>query len=266
MSRWVFRFSVAAFVLPALLVTSGAAHAQPQHSSPESPAPAAAPATPAPRTRSSQPPRRRPPRRRGWQPAPSNARRDVGTLRITVVDETGAAIVDSPVRIWSEKGVDRTVQTSQRGEAVFENLAPGKYAIHVESIGFDAQDFEQNVRRGNTNKQMTLVIASFVEQVDVTRDDTEKALNDSFSTQLTQEQIEQLPDDADEMAQVLEQMAGPGARLRVNGFQGGRLPPKSQIAEIRFRFDPFSAEIPRRAASRASTSAPGPATATGATR
>jgi hypothetical protein len=30
--------------------------------------------------------------------------------------------------------------------------------------------------------------------------------------------------------------------LRVNGFQGGRLPPKSQIAEIRFRFDPFSAE------------------------
>ena len=134
------------------------------------------------------------------------------------------------------------MQTSQRGEAIFENLTPGKYAVHVESVGFDAQDFEQNVRRGNTNKQITLTIASFVEQVDVTRDDTEKALNDSFSTQLTQEQIEQLPDDADEMATVLEQMAGPGARMRVNGFQGGRLPPKSQIAEIRFRFDPFSAE------------------------
>ena len=54
--------------------------------------------------------------------------------------------------------------------------------------------------------------------------------------ELTQEQIDQLPDDADEMAQVLEQMAGPGAMLRVNGFSGGRLPPKSQIAEIRFRF------------------------------
>jgi hypothetical protein len=37
-------------------------------------------------------------------------------------------------------------------------------------------------------------------------------------------------------------MAGPGAVLRVNGFSGGRLPPKSQIAEIRFRFDPYSAE------------------------
>jgi hypothetical protein len=228
MSRWVFRFSFAAIVLPALLLTSGAAHAQTTPlSSSESPDPAAQ--TAATQTGAAQ-------------PAPANVRRDVGTLRITVVDETGAAIVDSPVRIWSEKGVDRTVQTSQRGEAIFENLAPGKYAVHVESIGFDAQDFEQNVRRGNTNKQITLSIASFVEQVDVTRDETEKALNDAFSTQLTQEQIDQLPDDADEMAEVLEQMAGPGARLRVNGFQGGRLPPKSQIAEIRFRFDPFSAD------------------------
>jgi hypothetical protein len=225
MSRWGFRISLAAMVMPALLFGSSAAHAQePALSSPESQPPA-----------SQQP-------SAAQQPAPSNARRDVGTLRITVVDETGAAIVDSPVRIWSEKGVDRTVQTSQRGEAVFENLAPGKYAIHIESIGFDSQDFEQNVRRGNTNKQVTLAIASFVEQIDVTRDETEKALNDAFSSQLTAEQIDQLPDDADEMAQVLEQMAGPGAMIRVNGFQGGRLPPKSQIAEIRFRFDPFSAE------------------------
>jgi hypothetical protein len=204
MSRWVFKLFLAAIVL----TTSAAAHAQQQ----------------------------------AQQQPQGNQRRDVGTLKITVVDETGAAIVDSPVRIWSEKGVDRTVQTSQRGEAIFENLAPGKYAIHVESIGFDAQDFEQNVRRGNTNKQVTLAIASFVEQVDVTRDDTERALNDAFSSQLTQEQIDQLPDDAEEMAEVLEQMAGPGAMIRVNGFSGGRLPPKSQIAEIRFRFDPFSAE------------------------
>jgi hypothetical protein len=219
MSRWVFRFSFAAIVMPALLFSSSAALAQ---EAPLSSSESQQPAAP--------------------QPAPSNARRDVGTLRVTVVDETGAAIVDSPVRIWSEKGVDRTVQTSQRGEAIFESLAPGKYAIHVESIGFEPQDFEQNVRRGNTNKQVTMAIASFVEQIDVTRDDTEKALNDAFSTQLTQEQIDQLPDDAEEMATVLEQMAGPGAMIRVNGFQGGRLPPKSQIAEIRFRFDPFSAE------------------------
>ena len=37
-------------------------------------------------------------------------------------------------------------------------------------------------------------------------------------------------------------MAGPGATLRVDGFRGGRLPPKSQIQSIRFRRDLFAAE------------------------
>ena len=37
-------------------------------------------------------------------------------------------------------------------------------------------------------------------------------------------------------------MAGPGAVIRVNGFSGGRLPPKSQIREIRFRLNPYAAE------------------------
>ena len=40
----------------------------------------------------------------------------------------------------------------------------------------------------------------------------------------------------------LEQMAGPGATFRVNGFTGGRLPPKSQIRQIRFRMNSFDAE------------------------
>ena len=37
-------------------------------------------------------------------------------------------------------------------------------------------------------------------------------------------------------------MAGPGATMRVNGFTGGRLPPKSQIRQIRFRMNSFDAE------------------------
>src|SRR5215208_2374222 len=37
-------------------------------------------------------------------------------------------------------------------------------------------------------------------------------------------------------------MAGPGAVLRVNGFRGGRLPPKGQIQQIRFRRNMFAAD------------------------
>ena len=90
-----------------------------------------------------------------------------------------------------------------------------------------------------------LPIAGYVEEVEVTRDKTDQNINDNFSSALTQDQIDALPDDEDEMAEQLEQMAGPGAVLRVNGFSGGRLPPKSQIAEIRFRFDPVLGREPR---------------------
>ena len=59
---------------------------------------------------------------------------------------------------------------------------------------------------------------------------------------LSQAQIDELPDDPDEMEQALRDMAGPGAVLRVNGFRGGKLPPKSQIQQIRFRRNMFAAD------------------------
>ena len=59
---------------------------------------------------------------------------------------------------------------------------------------------------------------------------------------LSRDQIDALPDDPDEMEAVLKDMAGPGAVIRVDGFRGGKLPPKSQIRGIRFRRDTFAAE------------------------
>src|SRR5436309_9018312 len=94
------------------------------------------------------------------------------------------------------------------------------------------------------HRQVKLVIAELTETVQVGRDPRERASDprsDAFSTILNQAQIEELPDDPDEMEQVLRDMAGPGATLRVNGFRGGRLPPKSQIQQIRFRRNLFAA-------------------------
>jgi hypothetical protein len=44
------------------------------------------------------------------------------------------------------------------------------------------------------------------------------------------------------MEQVLKEMAGPGAMIRMDGFRGGKLPPKSQIRSIRFSQAMFAAE------------------------
>ena len=90
-----------------------------------------------------------------------------------------------------------------------------------------------------------LKIQKLDETVSVGRDKSTVASdpnNDRFNTVLSKDQINALPDDPDEMERVLKEMAGPGATIRVDGFRGGKLPPKSQIRSIRFSRDAYAAE------------------------
>ena len=104
---------------------------------------------------------------------------------------------------------------------------------------------DARVRAGENRREVKLAIGRLAETVQVGRDPRERASDprgDAFATVLGDAQIDELPDDPDEMEQALRDMAGPGAVLRVNGFRGGRLPPKSQIQQIRFRRNMFAAD------------------------
>ncbi len=64
--------------------------------------------------------------------------------------------------------------------------------------------------------------------------------------------LDELPDDPDDLQSDLEALAGPsagpnGAQFFIDGFSGGQLPPKSSIREIRINSNPFSSEFDRRA-------------------
>ena len=102
------------------------------------------------------------------------------------------------------------------------------------------------VKAGDNKRDVTLPIRKVAEDVTVGRDKQSSALDPqgmSFSTVLTREQIAALPDDPDEMEKILRAMAPPGAQFRVDGFSGGRLPPKSQIRSIRLpRMDTLAAQ------------------------
>ena len=61
------------------------------------------------------------------------------------------------------------------------------------------------------------------------------------------EDLEALSDDPDDLQDDLTALAGPsagpnGAQMFIDGFTGGRLPPKESIREIRINQNPFSAE------------------------
>ena len=175
------------------------------------------------------------------QPSPS------ASIRITVADPSGAVIVGAQVTI--RPGVDGaapvTIESGGRGDAIFAALEPGRYSVHVEAAGFEPYDIRDlRIRSGETRREAKLRIAKLAETIEVGRNPQERASDprsDAFATILNQAQIDELPDDPDEMEQVLRDMAGPGATLRVNGFRGGKLPPKNQIQQIRFRRNLFAA-------------------------
>lgn len=173
--------------------------------------------------------------------ASSVAAQNQSTLRIRVQDETQSALIHATVSITHPAGVERQVLVNQSGDAVFTGLAMGTYQIKVEAEGFRGYTVSYNVRRGNNNATATLPVA-LAEEIIVNEQSAESLREKGFTQTLTRDQIDALSDDPDEMAEQLRQMAGPGAQIFVDGFRGGRIPPKDQIEQIRFHTNSFSAE------------------------
>ena len=174
-----------------------------------------------------------------------------GALRVLVQDQSGAVIPGALVQVRGSERATETVQrtdvpSNEQGVALVPELTPGRYAIEVSFPGFETRVVPDiRVRAGENRRSITLAIQKLDESVSVGRDPATAAsdpANDRFSTVLTRDQINALPDDPDEMEKVLKEMAGPGATLRIDGFRGGKLPPKSQIRSIRFSRDMYAAE------------------------
>jgi hypothetical protein len=169
-----------------------------------------------------------------------------GSLEVVVKDPSGALINKAQVQLVRNGKTEATAPTNQRGEARFNKVAPGRYQLRIEAAGFKAQDLNDlDLSAGANRKEISLEIDPIKVDVNVADDAQVRNTNPngpSFSNILTADQIAQLPDDPDEFENAINQLAGPGAQIRVNGFRGGKLPPKSQIREIRFRLNQYAAE------------------------
>lgn len=184
-------------------------------------------------------------------PAMAQTRGPSGTLRVVVQDQTGGILPGALLQIkGTESGNGHValadVPTDAQGIATVRDLPPGKYSVAVSFPGFETRVLpEVRVRAGDNTRDVTLAIQRHDENVSVGRDPATSASDPNssrFSNVLSREQIDALPDDPDEMEKVLKEMAGPGATIRVDGFRGGKLPPKSQIRSIRFSSGLFAAE------------------------
>jgi hypothetical protein len=168
------------------------------------------------------------------------------SLEVIVRDPSGALIHNARVQVFKNGKRESTTQTNERGEARFNRVVVGRYQVHVEAPGFKSGDIDTlELHAGLNRTEVTLEIEPIKADVEVSEEARVKNSNPNgptFTNVLTADQIAQLPDDPDELENAINQLAGPGAQIRVNGFRGGKLPPKSQIREIRFRLNPYAAD------------------------
>ncbi|PWT94251.1 MAG: hypothetical protein C5B55_02985 [Blastocatellia bacterium] len=168
------------------------------------------------------------------------------SLEVIVRDPSGALVNKTRVQLLRNGKVENAAETNQKGEVQFTRLVAGTYALHVEAAGFKIEDLDVvQVLAGSNRQEVHLEIDAIKADVNVSEDPQVRNTDpkgNAFSNVLTADQIAQLPDDPDEFENAINQLAGPGAQMRVNGFRGGKLPPKSQIREIRFRMNPYAAE------------------------
>ncbi len=173
-------------------------------------------------------------------PAPALAQRP-SSLRVIVQDETASVLVHAVVTLIDQHGVERSVLVDERGEALFTGLPPGPYRIRVEAEGFQSYTGRFTVRPGANTAVATLTVA-VREEVEVREADPAARRDHGFTTTLREEDLAGLSDDPEEMEEQLRQMAGPGAEIFVDGFRGGRLPPKDQILQVRLSTNSYAAE------------------------
>ena len=178
-----------------------------------------------------------------------------GSLRGQVLDELGGAIVGASVTVIDAAGTEKSVVTNNTGTYTITGLAPGKYTLRVVNTGFAIfENTEVEVASGKTQQlDVTLKVAIEEQKVTVAADNHELSTepeNNAGAVVLKGEDLESLPDDPDDLAAALQALAGPaagpnGGQIFVDGFTGGRLPPRASIREIRINANPFSAEYDR---------------------
>lgn len=177
------------------------------------------------------------------------AQQGTGGLRGQVTDEFGGVIVGAFVTAVNSSGVEKSATTDSDGNFVINGLAPGKYIVRAIAGGFSLyENAEVEVVAGRRDAlAIALGVALEKEEVIVAAEAPLDSSNNADAIVLKGKDLDALPDDPDDLAAALTALAGPsagpsGGQIYIDGFTGGRLPPKEAIREVRVNQNPFNAE------------------------
>jgi len=177
-----------------------------------------------------------------------------GSLRGQVVDSLGAVVIGATVTAVDSGGKGKSSVTNSQGEFTINGLAPGSYIVRATAPNFGLYENTAVAIAAGQREELTIALSvqAATENVDVSATEginTDNE-NNASATVLKEKDLEALPDDPAELEAALQALAGPsagpnGGQIYIDGFTGGRLPPKESIREIRINQNPFSAEYER---------------------
>src|SRR5262245_14258684 len=172
------------------------------------------------------------------------------TLRGRILDERGDAIPDAEVTLIGQDGKERKTTSGALGDFSISNVSPGTYTLSSSYKGFQTQTITDLKAPYSGVLSVKMAIAAVEVITDVSPNNTaisaEPDQNMNAIT-LTEKEIQNLPDNEDDLRDFLNALAGggvnaQGANILVDGFSGGRLPPREAIARIVIGQNIYSAE------------------------
>src|SRR5829696_5044273 len=175
-----------------------------------------------------------------------------GSLRGQVTDEFGGALIGATITVVSSTGAEKSAVTDDDGTFVVSGLAPGAYSLRVANTGFAPYEAADVQVAAGRNEPLDIKMSVTIEEQNVTVSTDQRGVsteseNNADAIVLRGKDLDALPDDPDDLAAALNALAGPsvgpnGGQIYIDGFTGGRMPPKEAIREVRVSQNPLNAE------------------------
>lgn len=180
----------------------------------------------------------------GQQPA-------AGSLRGQVMDDFGAVVVGAYVTLVDGAGKEKTATTDGGGVYLLTALPQGTYTLRAKAPGFGLYENTALSLAAGRRERLDIRLRPELEQVEVN-----VAAGEVLNTApeggadtlvLRGRDLDALPDDPEAFAAALRAFAAPsagpsGGQIYVDGFSGGRVPPRQTIREVRISQNQFAAE------------------------
>jgi hypothetical protein len=166
-----------------------------------------------------------------------------------VTDPAGAIIPQAAVTITAANGQSQTTQANDQGSYRFSDVRPGLYTVSATADGFAGFHRDAVVIAAGRPNIIDIALKIEVQEQQITVADEGVDANpdkNGGAIVMKGSDLEALSDNPDDLQTQLQAIAGSdpenGTQFFVDGFSGGKLPPKSSIREIRINQNPYSAQ------------------------